>query len=528
LLFLPPQDRRRLDIEEQVMKRRSILVILILILIMTFAVVIQARKEPEMDTVRPAIVAGKFYSESPDILEKAINGFLEDAEPVSAPKPLALILPHAGYIYSGQIAADGYHQAQGQNYDTIVILGTNHTSPHFSKVALYPGDGFATPLGTAWVDKPIIEALKSASPDCVLTSSPHQNEHSVEVQVPFIQVVFPKAKIVPVVIGTPDTRLCESFGRVLGETLKGKNALIVASTDLSHYPSYADAIAVDMPILSAIAALDPKRVRESVQDPMNKGIANLHTGACGEGPILTAIAAAKAMGAKGGRIVSYANSGDIAIGDRSRVVGYGAVALTSEAVQPAAIAKTSSRSPWNLEPADKKALLGLARKTINRYLTTETVPLARGLSPDTQEFRGVFVTLKKHGSLRGCIGRLTPEAPLAQLVGAMAIQSALNDHRFRPVTINEMRDIEIELSVLTPMKAVPRAEDIVVGRDGVLLQKGRAGAVFLPQVATEQGWSREEMLDQLCLKAGLPAGSWRSGADFQTFQAIVFHESEFK
>jgi MEMO1 family protein len=509
------------------MKRRYIFIGLTLILLMSFAVVIQARKEPEMDTVRPPVVAGKFYSESPVILKAAITGFLEDAEPATAPKPLALILPHAGYIYSGQIAADGYNQARGHSYDTVVILGTNHTSPNFNKIALYPGDGFATPLGVARVDRTIVEALKAASPDCVLTSAPHKDEHSVEVQVPFIQVVFPKAKIVPVIIGTPDARLCERFGQALGKVLKGKNALIVASSDLSHYPSHADAIAVDLPILAAIATLDPQRVQETIQAQMNKGIANLHTGACGEGPILTAMAAAKVMGAKGGKVVSYANSGDIAIGDRSRVVGYGAVALTADATQPAAV-KPTSGTAGELPPADKKALLGLARKTITRYLTTETVPLARGFSPAVQEFRGVFVTLKKHGNLRGCIGRLIPEAPLGQLVGAMSIQSALNDPRFRPVTIAEMKDIEIELSVLTPMKAVPRAEDIVVGRDGVLLQKGRAGAVFLPQVATEQGWSREEMLDQLCLKAGLAEGSWRTGADFQTFQAIVFHESEFK
>ena len=509
------------------MKRRYFFIVLILFLLMSFAVVIQARKEPEMDTVRPPVVAGKFYSESPEILKAAITGFLDDAEPVSAPDPLALILPHAGYIYSGQIAADGYNQARGHSYDTVVILGTNHTSPHFSKIALYPGDGFTTPLGTARVDRTIMEALKAASPDCVLTSSPHQNEHSVEVHVPFIQVVFPQAKIVPVIIGTPDARLCERFGQALGEVLKGKKALIVASSDLSHYPSHADAVAVDIPILAAIATLDPQRVKEAIKAPMNKGIANLHTGACGEGPILTAVVAAKAMGAKGGKVVSYANSGDIAIGDRSRVVGYGAVALTVDAPQPAAV-KPSSGTADELQPGDKKALLALARKTITRYLTTETVPLARGFSPAVQEYRSVFVTLKKFGNLRGCIGRLIPEAPLGQLVGAMAIQSALNDNRFRPVTIAELRDIEIELSVLTPMKTVPRAEDIVVGRDGVLLQKSRAGAVFLPQVATEQGWSREEMLDQLCLKAGLAQGSWRTGAEFQTFQAIVFHESEFK
>jgi MEMO1 family protein len=512
------------------MKRRRhiLIIVLVLILLMTFAMGTQARKEPEMDTIRPAVVAGKFYSESPEMLRAAIRGFLEDAEPVSAPKPLALILPHAGYIYSGQIAADGYNQARGESYETVVILGTNHTSPHFSKIALYPGDGFATPLGTARVDRPIVEALMAASPDCVLTSSPHQNEHSIEVQVPFIQVIFPQAKIVPVIIGTPDAHLCERFGQTLGRILQGKNALIVASSDLSHYPSHADAVAVDLPILAAIASLDPQRVQETIRLQMNKGIANLHTGACGEGPILTAIGATRAMGAKGGKVISYANSGNIAIGDRSRVVGYGAVALTAAATPPASKVKPLSPKADKLQQADKKALLGLARKTIIRYLTTETVPLARGFSPATQELRGVFVTLKKAGNLRGCIGRLIPEAPLAQLVGAMAIQSALNDQRFRPVTLLEMKDIEIEISVLTPMKSVSCADDIIVGTDGVLLQKGRAGAVFLPQVATEQCWSREEMLDHLCLKAGLPAESWQTGAEFQTFQAIVFHESEFK
>jgi len=410
----------------------------------------------------------------------------------------------------------------------VVILGTNHTSPRFSRIGLYPGDGFATPLGVSRVDRSVMETLQAACPDCVPNASVHEQEHSVEVQVPFIQVLFPDAKIVPVVVGAPDAALCERFGQALGRALSGKKALIVASSDLSHYPSYEDARTVDLPILDAIPTLDLSRVQKSVQDAMGRGVANLHTGACGEGPIMAAMAAARAMGARGGKVISYANSGDIAIGDRSRVVGYGAVALTADPPPAASVTKAAAGTGGELQPVDKKALLAFARKTIARYLATETVPLARGFSSAVQEYRGVFVTLKKYGNLRGCIGRLIPEAPLGQLVGAMAIQSAFNDHRFRPVTAGELKDIEIEISVLTPMKPVPRAEDIVVGRDGVLLQKGRAGAVFLPQVATEQGWSREEMLDQLCLKAGLPEGSWRKGAEFQIFQAIVFHESEFK
>jgi AmmeMemoRadiSam system protein A len=154
--------------------------------------------------------------------------------------------------------------------------------------------------------------------------------------------------------------------------------------------------------------------------------------------------------------------------------------------------------------------------------------LARGFNANLQQLRGVFVTLKKKGELRGCIGRIIGDEPLCKLVGAMAIQAAFNDKRFRPLTVAELNDCEIEISVLTPMKQIAGAGDIVVGRDGVLLsQKGRS-AVFLPQVATEQGWNREELLDNLCLKAGLEAGSWKKEAQLSTFQAVVFSESEFK
>jgi len=159
---------------------------------------------------------------------------------------------------------------------------------------------------------------------------------------------------------------------------------------------------------------------------------------------------------------------------------------------------------------------------------TETVPLARGGSANMQQPRGAFVTLKKKGELRGCIGSMVGDEPLSKVVGSMAIQSALYDRRFNPVTADELKDIDIEISVLTPMKQVSGASDIVVGRDGVVISKEGRSAVFLPQVAGEQGWNREEMLDNLCLKAGLKAGSWKQGAQFSTFQAIVFDEAEFK
>jgi AmmeMemoRadiSam system protein A len=243
------------------------------------------------------------------------------------------------------------------------------------------------------------------------------------------------------------------------------------------------------------------------------------------------MAAATLLGATRGTVVSYANSADVAVGDPARTVGYGAVVFTSgergsdtSALAPSPVAPKDAP----LTPADKKALLQLARETLRRYLNTETLPLARGLDPKLQRNQGVFVTLRKRGDLRGCIGNITGGAPLCQLVSTMALEAALNDPRFSKVQPKELDTLEIEISVLTPLKPIGRPQEIVVGRDGVILSKSGRSAVFLPQVATEQGWGLEEMLDNLCLKAGLPTGAWRSGASFSVFQAEVFGEGEFK
>ena len=512
--------------------RKFPLVVFFIILLMIgigVAMALQGKKQTDNDVREPA-VAGQFYPASAAMLQEAVEKFLQDARPAKVKKPIAIIVPHAGYIYSGQIAADGFKQAAGGDYDVVVILGTNHTSAEFRKVSLYAGSGFRTPLGVAPIDQEIAQALAAADPDCTLEKSVHEREHSIEVQVPFVQVLFPKAKIVPAIVGTPDLGLCNRFGQALASVLRNRRALIIASSDLSHYPSAEDATDVDHETLRAVAKMDPAALRATIAAQRQRRISQLNTSACGEAPILAAMATAKALGATRGVVVSYAHSGDVSIGDRSRVVGYGAVALSAE---PGAAdtdvldrADVVPQEP-TLKPADKKAMLRFARETISRFLSTQTVPLARGFSPDIQYPQGVFVTLKKHEQLRGCIGRIVPDAPLSKLVGAMALQSAFEDPRFNPVTAKELGDLEIEISVLTPMKQVKGPEAIVVGRDGVVLKKGGRSAVFLPQVAPEQGWGRDEMLDHLSMKAGLPKGSWREGAEFFTFQAIVFNEKEF-
>lgn len=482
-------------------------------------------------SLREPAVAGSFYPDSAPALRLAVEKYMAEAVPPVAKDPVAIIVPHAGYVFSGQICADGFNQVRDRRYQTVVILGTNHTSSPFRKVGIYPGRGFRTPLGEAAVDGAVVEALLAGCPDCTLDKSIHAREHSIEVVVPFVQVLFPGAKIVPAVVGEADVEMCRRFGKALARALGGRNALIVASTDLSHYPSAAHAPMIDRQTLQAVLPMDPARFHAVVHTASDRNIPGLATRACGEAPVMAAMTAAGELGATGGTLVSYAHSGDTVLGDQRQVVGYAAVALGSGRTGAGGPGRTPEKpadTGGPLAPPDRKALLLLARETIDRFLSTKTAPLARNPSPALEQTRGLFVTLKKRGELRGCIGEIVAEKPLYRLVGPVALKSALEDPRFRPLRHEELKDVEIEISVLTTPAPVSGAEDIVVGRDGVILQKDGRSAVFLPQVATEQGWGRDEMLDQLCRKAGLPAGSWKQGARMLTFQAEVFGESDFR
>jgi hypothetical protein len=486
--------------------------------------------EPASPQVRPAAFAGQFYPADPAVLRAALEGFLRDAVPARVDGPVALVVPHAGYIYSGQIAADAYRQAAEAPVETVVILGTNHTSGTFRRVSVYDGEGYRTPLGVARVDRDLAAALVKEG-GAVFDSSLHAREHSVEVQVPFVQHVFPGAAIVPVVVGAADPESCRRFGRALGALSTGRRVLIVASSDLSHYPERRVAADVDRRTLEAIAGMKAEVLAELEARSAGLEGRGVATCACGEGPIRVAIEAARARGALRGTVVSYANSGDTAIGDPGRVVGYGSVAFSNgeAGADLRALQSVTADPAGALDAADKRVLLRLVRETITRFLRTETVPLPRGGSARLLRESGAFVTLRSHGQLRGCIGRIQPDGPLIRLVGTLALDSAFRDSRFKPVGAGELKEIEIEVSVLTPLVSVPGPEAVQPGRDGVVLRAGDRSAVFLPQVATEQGWTRTELLDNLAQKAGLSPGAWRDRrAALFTFRADVFDESSLK
>lgn len=480
--------------------------------------------------LRRAAVADQFYPGDPAKLRAAIDCYLRDAATPFSQRPIAIISPHAGYIYSGQICADAFKQTAPYDYDLVVLLGTNHTTAGFRGVSVYAGSGYETPLGIAQIDQELAARLIASHKDCSFKPDVHEREHSNEVMVPFVQTLWPKAKILPVVVGSQDLDLCARFGETLAQILADRRALIVASSDLSHYPDYEDALKADRNTMEAITKLDPAAVNSSMRKQLNEGLPNLSTCACGQGPILTAITAAKKLGATGAQIISYANSGDAAVGKRDRVVGYAAAALVpgSESRSAAVYGHPSKDTPETntYTNAQKEALLKHARNTIHQLLISGTTPLARGFDPVLEQKKGVFVTLNKNGNLRGCIGHMAEDLPLCQVVGFCALQAAFGDRRFQQVQLDEMEDIEIEISVLTPFRRVGGIADIVIGRDGVMLEKGGRSAVYLPQVAVEQGWNVEQTLEHLCTKAGLSKGDWKSGAAFYTFQSIAFCESD--
>ncbi len=503
--------------------------------------------------VRPPAVAGSFYPEQARALKEAVEACLRDARPPRRQAPLALVAPHAGYVYSGQIAADAWNQARNARPEVIVILGTNHTQPAFEGVSLFDGTAYRTPLGEAPLDRELITRLRSADPVFTFQPKVHEREHSVEVQVPFAQTLFPGVPLVCAIVGTPDPRLCERAGHTLAELLKGRRALIVASSDLSHYPDLETTVAADRFTLQRLVGLDPIGFLDALRRREREEEGGLVTCACGKAPIMTLMIAARDLGARDARVVSYANSGETSVGDPGRCVGYGAVGVwpgreRTDTTVLRGLGEVASGPPsWDdaaprwkeipsgknpggpseapLAPAARRWLLRLARRTLVQYLQTHTAPLARDLPPQLLRRQGAFVTLTTSGNrLRGCIGHIPADMPLAVVVGRMAIQAATGDPRFPPVRADELSGIEIEISVLTPPRDIDGPESIVLGRDGIILRKGGFAAVYLPQVAPEQGWDLEQTLSHLSRKSGLPADAWKNGARFETFQAEVFSE----
>jgi len=474
-----------------------------------------------VERIRKPAAAGMFYPGSAGALSNTIAQLFAEAEHRSlGGSPLALIVPHAGYPYSGRIAAKAYKLLDGLTYDTVVIVAPSHTV-FFQGCSVFDGDAYETPLGPIPIDNEIRERLTDISPGIYISNKGHatgssRGEHAIEVQLPFLQIVLGNFKLVPIVMGDQEESTVRGLGEALASVLRNRSALMVASTDLSHFHDEKTARRLDSVARETVAAFDPSRLIEQLEDG--------ETEACGGGPTAAVMFAAKRLGASDIEILDYTTSGETT-GDFDQVVGYLSAAITTKKkIMPQAEIGAPPARPSHSDRIDEEAqekLHDIARQAIAAHFKGHRfTPAADELS---EIKRGAFVTLEIGGQLRGCIGQIRARLPLSDTIAEMAVAAAFEDPRFPALSEVEFEHVDIEISVLSPLVRVHDIKEIEVGRDGLLIKLDMHSGLLLPQVATEYGWTTEEFLEQTCLKAGLPRKSYLDKfAEIYRFSAQVF------
>jgi MEMO1 family protein len=485
--------------------------------------------EDKTMNIRESVLAGSWYPGNSQELKKSIEKYLNGVklpENIRSQLVSAIIVPHAGHQYSGQCAAYAYALIKGKPYKRVIIIGPSH-QVGFRGISVSKATHYETPLGKIPVDRQACDKLLQNEKLFNYNISADKKEHSVEIQLPFLQTVLADGyKIVPLVVGDIDDV------QATASAIKGiadDNTLIIASSDFTHYGDDFGYVPFTDNIKDNLKKLDGGAITEIINispDGFQKYIQTTGATICGYKPILLLmrILDKKNITDSKGILLNYYTSGDMT-GDYAHCVSYASIYFSKSNLSE----QTKESDNGELNKAEQTKLLSLARETLKQYLRSQKIPKLneKELPDKLKEELGVFVTLKNHGALRGCIGCIFSPPPLYQGVIEYTTHSA-SDSRFcnNPVTAEEEKDLTIEISVLSPMKKVNSYKDIIIGKHGVYLVKGGYNAIFLPQVAPEQGWTLEETLSQLAYKACLPMDGWRKGAEFYVFTAQVFSEKE--
>lgn len=461
---------------------------------------------------RKPAVAGSFYTDNPKELEKEIKGYLNKTKATKS-GTVAVISPHAGYVFSGQTAAEAINQIDAKKqYNNVFILALSH-HVHIDGASVYNLGDYEMPGFTVNVNTEIADKLITENDFFEFNKFAHNQEHSLEVQLPFLHFHLKnKFKIVPILIGTNDKAKIKLIAKTLRPYFNDKNVFVI-STDFSHYPKYEDAIETDTKTANSIITNKPANFIDTLIENSKKNIKNLATSACGWANVLTLMYLTEGDKNYKYEIIDYKNSGDSIYGGKDKVVGYYAIAVRKNIM-------------FELTKEEKSTLLNIARTTVNSYVQGEKVPQIdkSKLTPSLKMNIGAFVTLRKNGDLRGCIGRFMPNSPLYSIVQEMAIAAATQDSRFNPVDVNELGEIDIEISVLTPLQKISSIDDIKIGVDGIYIRQGYSSGTLLPQVATDNGWTKEQFVEYCSkYKAGIGAEGWKN-ADLFIYQSIVFEE----
>ena len=471
--------------------------------------------EQKTPVVRPATQANRFYTGNPEELSQEVDSFLAlHSSRTTYQNVAALIVPHAGYYFSGNVAASAYMTLNPKkSYKRIFLLGPSHHEWLNGASVNSKVDYYATPLGNVKVDRETAQQLIDADSVFSYKAAAHAQEHCLEVQLPFLQRRLDEVPpIVPIIISTNDYSKLKRMAEMLRPYFTDDNLFIISS-DFSHYPSYEDAYEVDTKTGKAIETGDVEQLIATIENNADSGKHNLATSACGEFPIITLMLMLNHNYEI--KHLMYQNSGDIDNHDHSRVVGYHAFAF---------LRKQISETEFTLTDADKKQLKEIALQSIKDSL--ESKPIARPTLTSQLSILnskcGAFVSLHKYGRLRGCIGHFGEDYPLHEIVAEMARAAAFEDSRFTPVTREELDDIDIEISVLTPMRRIQSIDEFELHRHGIYIRKGFRSGTFLPQVADEVNWTKEEFIGHCSQdKAGLGWDGWRD-AELYVYEAIVF------
>jgi AmmeMemoRadiSam system protein B/AmmeMemoRadiSam system protein A len=480
--------------------------------------------------IRPMAVAGQFYAASRQELTNDVaqcykkgEGLLAASRVVvdSKEKVQAVVVPHAGYVFSGSVAASAFAVIpKDATYKHIFLLGPSHHVAFDGASVCDAFDAYATPLGEVPVDTALCKQLIADNRVFIYKPSAHDREHCLEVQLPFLQYRWKELPpIVPIIIGTQEYAKLKEIAAALKPYFNADN-LFVISSDFSHYPAYEDALKVDGNSGKALSTGRLDKFLEALQENASLRINNLYTSACGQSAIAVMLMMMSNDSTTHIHHIAYLNSGDSPYGGKDEVVGYHSFCVVRDIESSKEDTKPSEQHENDslLTAEDKQQLHNVAWNAISpesRHLkVTPTKIFERKL--------GVFVTLTEHGRLRGCIGHFGEDVALGELTKEMAHAAAFEDPRFTPLREEELDDVQIEISVLTPLKRIHSIDEFQYGKQGIYMRKGWRSGTFLPQVADEVNWTKEEFLGHCAQdKAGIGWDGWKT-AELYTYEAIIF------
>ncbi len=420
--------------------------------------------------IRNPVVAGQFYPESASQLKAMIGGLVD--EKAVKQEVIGLVSPHAGYVYSGPVA--GAVLSRVEFKDTFIILCPNHTGIG-KPLSIMTEGTWKTPLGEVEIDSELSKQILTTSGLLEEDQQAHQHEHSIEVQLPFLQYFKKDIKLVPIVLAYSTGATYKQIGKEIARAIKdlNKEVIIIASSDMTHYEPQESAQRKDNQAIEAILDLN--------EDELLKRVEELNISMCGYAPVASLISAAKELGARGAELVRYQTSGDVT-GDYSAVVGYAGIIITGVEMHP---------------------LAKLAREAVETYVTEgKIIQPPEELTPEMKEKAGVFVSLHKFDELRGCIGTFEPtKKTVAEEIIANALSSATKDPRFPPVAPSELKDLEYSVDVLTKPEPIESKDQLDPKKYGAIVECGWRRGLLLPDL--EGVDTVDYQIDICCQKAGI-------------------------